>query len=125
MKFIEEILKYKTCSIVGLEKNTGKTECLNYILKNLPENFNCALTSIGLDGEKKDQLCFIPKPEIILREGTLFATSDLHYRQRKLVSEILQISDETSSLGRIITARVLSKGKIIISGPSTVQGLKP
>ena len=32
MPFIEEILKYKSLSIVGMEKNTGKTECLNYIL---------------------------------------------------------------------------------------------
>ena len=36
MPFIKEILKYDSLSIVGLEKNVGKTECLNYILSRLP-----------------------------------------------------------------------------------------
>ena len=35
MPFTGDILQYKSMSIVGLEKNTGKTECLNYILKRL------------------------------------------------------------------------------------------
>lgn len=50
--FIEEILKYNSIAIVGLAKNAGKTECLNYILrkvKNTGKRF--ALTSIGIDGK--------------------------------------------------------------------------
>ena len=37
MPFIEDILKHKSLSIVGLEKNTGKTECLNYVLSRLKD----------------------------------------------------------------------------------------
>ena len=33
--FIEEILKYNSIAIVGLAKNAGKTECLNYILRKV------------------------------------------------------------------------------------------
>ena len=36
MSFISDILKFKSLSIVGLEKNTGKTVCLNFILDRLP-----------------------------------------------------------------------------------------
>ena len=56
MPFIKEILKYDSLSIVGLEKNVGKTECLNYILERLPlQQLRVAVTSIGTDGENKDQ----------------------------------------------------------------------
>ena len=36
MPFVSDIVKYDSLSIVGLEKNTGKTEALNYILRRLP-----------------------------------------------------------------------------------------
>ena len=34
--FINDILKHNSLSIVGLQKNTGKTECLKYVLERLP-----------------------------------------------------------------------------------------
>jgi hypothetical protein len=119
MPFINDILKYKSLSIVGLEKNTGKTECLNYVLKNLPTSKKVCVTSIGLDGEKVDQVTNTSKPEIHIRKGLLFATSEKHYKERKVLSEIVAISDDTTSLGRVVTARALSNGKALISGPSS------
>jgi len=124
MPFIEELLSFGTLSIVGLEKNTGKTECLNYILKRIPFEKRVAVSSIGIDGEAKDQVTLGSKPEIYLREGMLFTTSEKHYRERQIVSEILDISDESTSLGRLVTARALSRGKILLSGPSTTHSLK-
>ena len=50
MTFINEILKYNSLSIVGLQKNTGKTVSLNYVLDRLPvERKRIAVTSIGID----------------------------------------------------------------------------
>ncbi len=123
MPFIEELLSYRSLSIVGLEKNTGKTECLNYILKRLPFEKRVAVSSIGLDGEQVDQVTSGSKPEIFLKEGTLFTTSEKHYKERKIISEILDISNERTSLGRLITARALYAGKVILSGPSTTASL--
>ncbi|MBR4980513.1 MAG: hypothetical protein IKY05_03315, partial [Bacteroidales bacterium] len=66
MSFISEIQKFKSLSIVGLEKNTGKTVCLNYILERLPSTgYSVAVTSIGIDGESKDQVTGTQKPEIV------------------------------------------------------------
>lgn len=125
MPFINEILKYRSLSIVGLEKNTGKTECLNYILKRLPlESRKICVTSIGLDGENTDQVTSTVKPEIILKEGMYFSTSEMHYKNRKLLSDLIDISDEETSLGKVLTARVVLGGKIIISGPSSTSSLK-
>lgn len=125
MPFINEILKYDSLSIVGLEKNVGKTECLNYILLRLPlENKKIAVTSIGIDGENKDQVTATKKPEIFLREGMYFSTAEAHYRNRRLVSELMEITSERSSLGRIVTGKVRVGGKVLISGPSSGPSLR-
>ena len=125
MPFINEILKYDSLSIVGLEKNVGKTECLNYILYRLPlHKMKVAVTSIGIDGENKDQVTATKKPEIYLREGVYFSTAEAHYRSRRLVSELVEITNERSSLGRIVTGKVVVGGKALISGPSSGPSLK-
>ena len=125
MPFINEILKYDSLSIVGLEKNVGKTECLNYILLRLPlDSKKIAVTSIGIDGENKDQVTATKKPEIFLREGMYFSTAEAHYRNRRLVSELVEITSERSSLGRIVTGKVAVGGKVLISGPSSGPSLK-
>lgn len=125
LPFIDEILKHDSLSIVGLEKNTGKTECLKYVLDNLPlDRKHIAVTSIGIDGETVDQVTRTQKPEIALRQGMYFGTSEMHYRQRRLVSELIDVSDETTSLGRVVTARALTGGKILLSGPSSAYSLR-
>ena len=125
MPFIEELIKYKSCSIVGLEKNTGKTECFNYVLQRLPlENKRVAVSSIGIDGETTDQVTKTAKPEIFLREGVYFGTSEKHYLMKRLSAELLEITNENTSLGNIIIGRALTPGKILLSGPSSTVGLR-
>jgi molybdopterin-guanine dinucleotide biosynthesis protein len=125
MPFIEDILKHKSLSIVGLEKNTGKTECLNYVLTRLKGcKVKVALTSIGIDGETRDQVCQTPKPEVTVYEGMVFVTTEKHYKQKRLISEILDVSTRSTSLGRLVTARAKSSGKVLISGAPDTSGLK-
>ncbi len=125
MPFIEELLNYGTLSIAGLEKNTGKTESLNYILNRLSlSNIRVGVTSTGVDGERIDQVTRTSKPDIFLKEGVIFTTSEKHYRERKILSELLDISDETTSLGRLVTAKALSGGKVMLSGPVSTASLK-
>ena len=125
MPFIEELIKYKSCSIVGLEKNTGKTECFNYVLQRLSlENKRIAVSSIGIDGETTDQVTKTAKPEIFLREGVYFGTSEKHYLMKRLSAELLEITNENTSLGNIIIGKALTPGKILLSGPSSTNGLR-
>ncbi|MBO5957269.1 MAG: hypothetical protein J6Q39_06920 [Bacteroidales bacterium] len=125
MPFIEELIKYNSCSIVGLEKNTGKTECFNYVLQRLPlENKRVAVSSIGIDGETTDQVTKTAKPEIFLREGVYFGTSEKHYLMKRLSAELLEITNENTSLGNIIIGKALTPGKILLSGPSSTNGLR-
>ena len=125
LPFINDILSYDSLSIVGLEKNTGKTECLKYVLDRLPvDTMRIAVTSIGIDGESVDQVTRTQKPEIVLREGMYFGTSETHYRQRRLMSELIDVSDESTSLGRVVTAKAITGGKILLSGPSSGGSLR-
>lgn len=110
---------------MGLEKNTGKTECLNYVLQRLPlDERRVAVSSIGIDGETTDQVTKTAKPEIFLREGMYFGTSEKHYLKKRLTSELLELSDENTSLGNIVIGKSLTPGKILLSGPSSTNGLR-
>ncbi len=125
MPFIKDILNYKSLAIIGTEKNTGKTECLNYIIQNLKNsNKIIAITSIGLDGESLDQVTETPKPEIEIYPDTIFLSSEKHFKQKQITAEILDVSEKQTSLGRLITARAKDKGKLIFSGPQDTQWLK-
>lgn len=120
MSLIQDILNCRSLSIVGMAKNTGKTVCLNYVLKQLRQTDKVvAVTSIGLDGEKTDQVTQTEKPEVTLSEGTFFVTTEYHYRQRQLLSEVCHVSDDMTSLGRLVTGRVLQEGKVILAGPAS------
>ncbi len=108
-----------------MAKNTGKTVCLNYVLDQLRTTDKViAVTSIGIDGEKTDQVTQTEKPEVTLAAGTYFVTTEYHYRQRRLLSEICQLSEDMTSLGRLVTARVLQEGKVILAGPSSTGRIR-
>lgn len=125
MPFVGNILNYRSLSIVGLEKNTGKTVCLNYVLRRLHEmGISTAVTSIGVDGEQTDSVYATAKPEITLYEGMRFVTSEKHYLQRRLVSQILEVDTQRTSLGQLVTGLVVTQGKILLSGAATTEKLR-
>lgn len=122
---LKSILSCRSLSIVGMAKNTGKTVCLNYVLDQLRTTDKViAVTSIGVDGEKTDQVTKTEKPEVVLAKNTYFVTSEYYYRQRQLLSEICELSEETTSLGRLVTARVLQEGKVILAGPASTGRIR-
>lgn len=124
MPFTGDILNYRSVAVVGTAKNTGKTECLNYIIRQLQSKpVTMAITSVGIDGESCDQVTRTPKPEIDLYSKMLFVTSETHFRQRRFAAEILDVSGRSTSLGRLVTARALEPGKVLLSGPPDTGSL--
>jgi hypothetical protein len=124
MPFIKNILQYNSLAIVGMAKNTGKTTCLNYVIKRLrEENIKLSITSIGVDGEERDVLYQTPKPRITLHDGMIFITSEKDYQGREFPAELLSLSERTTPLGRLVTARAKGSGKVVLSGPSDSKWL--
>lgn len=125
MTIIDDILQYKSLSIVGLEKNTGKTETLNFVLRNIKERGRqIAVTSIGIDGESVDAVTRTHKPEIVLFGGMIFTTAEQYFLRKRFSAEVLDVSAQQTILGRLVTARALGKGKMLLSGAADTHTLK-
>ncbi len=125
MQFVDELAGLESVSVVGMAKNTGKTETLNYIIGQLSgRSEGIALTSIGIDGEQTDQVTRTEKPEITVPAGMSFVTSEKHFHLRRLTADIFALSREHTSLGRLVAARTLIPGKVLLSGPASTGGLR-
>lgn len=128
MPFIEKIEGLKSLAIVGTAKNTGKTETLNYLLRRWKEkkpSKDIGVTSIGIDGERRDLVTHTEKPEIILDDRMLFVTAEQFYRLKRLPAEVLEVErGYTTSIGKLILSRAKGRGKAMIAGPSTTGGLR-
>jgi hypothetical protein len=124
MILIDDILKYNSVSIVGMAKNTGKTTCLNYVIRYLKEmQVNLAITSIGVDGEEHDVLYQTPKPRIVLHKNMIFVTAEEDFANREFNADVLIASERSTPLGRLVTARAQGTGKVVLSGPSDSKWL--
>lgn len=122
-QFLNELSKYKTLSIIGLEKNTGKTTTLNFLLEAMKDK-TIGLTSIGRDGEDKDIVTLTEKPVIYIRKGTITATAKSSLLRSDATFEILAVSDINTPMGEVVYARAISDGYVEIAGPSTKKGIK-
>ncbi|MFA5301531.1 MAG: hypothetical protein WC395_02460 [Bacteroidales bacterium] len=119
MPFTDQIIRYGSLSVVGLGKNTGKTECLRYVLDKLHQRQKVvAVTSIGIDGEGVDRVTATPKPFIFLEKGMYFTTVASYYKTKRFRAEICEVLPYETVLGKLVTARALEKGKMILAGPS-------
>ncbi|MDP4178292.1 MAG: hypothetical protein Q8900_08155 [Bacillota bacterium] len=123
INFKEELFKYKTIAITGMEKNTGKTTTLISLI-NMLKDYKLGLTSIGRDGEDKDVVTASDKPRIYINEGTLIATAKQCILKSDVTFEILNVMNINTPLGEIIIAKSLTGGFIELAGPSTKTGIK-
>ncbi|WP_315523806.1 hypothetical protein [Fusobacterium massiliense] len=120
-KFIE---KYKRISIIGMEKNVGKTTLLNKLITDIGKKKKLGLTSIGRDGEDVDVVTSTDKPRIYVREGSIVATARDCLNRCDITKEILYVTDFTTPMGDIVIVRALSDGYVDVAGPSYNKQVK-
>lgn len=117
--------KYSMIAVVGMAKNAGKTVALNALIDDAMMNdIPIGLTSIGRDGEQQDIVTNTEKPLIYVNEGTLVATSEMLFNRSEARLEVLNVTDESTSMGPIIIGRVKSSGHVQLAGPTTNLGIK-
>ena len=123
LKLIDD--KYKTISIIGMAKNSGKTVALNHLISQANmEGIAIGITSIGRDGETLDIVTETDKPPIFLEENTLIATTTEMLKLGDATMEILKVTDYRTPLGEIIIGRVKSQGYMQIAGPQRLSEIK-
>ena len=117
--------KYKTISIVGMAKNTGKTVTMNHILfETFEKGLTAGVTSTGRNGENLDIVTETEKPRVFLEEGTIVATTTKVLPLEDAKVEILKVTDYRTPMGSIVIGRVKDRGYIQIAGPQRVNEIK-
>ncbi len=106
-----------TKAIVGICKNAGKTTVLNHHLNK--SNGSYAITSVGLDGESKDQFFSNEKPRIFVKEDSIIATSIASLKRSDITFEVLNITNIMTALGSVAIVKTLSAGYVEIAGPTS------
>ena len=102
-----------------MSKNAGKTTVLNHMLDHFKKaNLIVALTSLGRDGEDKDIVTGTVKPKIFVPKGSIIATAEALLGLSDITSEILDVTNFNTPMGRIIITRALSSGFVQIGGAS-------
>jgi hypothetical protein len=108
-------------AFVGLAKNTGKTEALTTLMRELSAlGRRLAITSIGRDGEEFDAIQpRIVKPPIHCPAGTLVATAAPLLRRTGARYEVLVRTGVRTPLGQVQIARLDEAAKVEVAGPSS------
>lgn len=107
-----------TISIIGMDKNVGKTTVLNHIIGEARGKYTLGLTSIGWDGEDIDNVTLTSKPGIYVEKGTILATARKCLLKSDITLEIIKTTGMNTPLGEVIIARALSDGNVELAGPS-------
>lgn len=108
-----------TLAVMGMTKNTGKTVCLNHLLAQAhAHGTSVGITSIGRDGEDRDQVFFIPKPPVLVWPGSLVATARDTLLRAKVRWKQIGATAIESPMGEILIVRALDHGEMEIAGAS-------
>ncbi len=107
----------KTIFITGSSKNAGKTTFLNYILPRIRPAGDFAFLTIGIDGERKDQIFGTDKPVIRTCEGDILLTSESLANASDASFSILQVFPWKTVLGKLVLVKTEREGLIEIAGP--------
>lgn len=104
---------------MGMTKNTGKTVTLNHLLASAAwAAVAVGVTSIGRDGEDRDQVFFIAKPALRVAAGTLVATARATLARSRVPWKILASTGLDSPMGEILIVRALATGAMEVAGAS-------
>jgi hypothetical protein len=116
----------KRLALVGLAKNTGKTEALAALLRELEAaGRRVGVTSVGRDGEERDVIdARIEKPRVVLPGGSLVATTDGLLRASALPYDLLEDPGVRTPLGRVLVVRLRGAGAIEVAGPSAAVDVR-
>jgi hypothetical protein len=116
----------RALALVGLAKNTGKTETLAAILReHAAAGHLVGVTSIGRDGEEHDVIdARIDKPRVQLQQGSLVATTGALLRSSGVEHERLLATGVRTPLGEVVLARLSEAGTVEVAGPSAATDVR-
>lgn len=124
MELLQRLTDHNSISIIGMDKNVGKTTTLNFIINKARGKYTLGLTSIGRDGEEKDMVTGTNKPRIYVGKNTFVASAKKCLIASDVTMEIIDTTGIDTPMGEIIITRSLSDGYIELAGPSVNTSMK-
>jgi len=122
-KLLKELPDGKTISIVGMNKNVGKTTFMNVFLEQIAKvKKKFLIMSIGRDGEKEDVLEKTPKPMIMLPAGNLAVTSDKMTEFDSFI-EVIDSYSNTAG-GKLFLGRAMENTYVQLLNPGSIAKMK-
>lgn len=109
--------------VAGTAKNSGKTTTTASLLGCWPDPASLALTSIGYDGEIRDNVTGLPKPRLAVSTGSLVVTAEECLRAGSARLSIICTTRESTPLGQLVVARVAKPGLVVLAGPNNRRAL--
>lgn len=109
-----------TIGIAGTAKNTGKTTTLQALIEESSRDprLIVGISSIGYDGEWVDNITGLPKPRVHVHEGMMVATAEKCIPIGSCRMRVLEITDMSTPLGKIIIGQIIQEGLLLIAGPN-------
>lgn len=112
----------QSLAVMGMTKNTGKTVTLNHLLRQAQRSRRVVgLTSIGRDGEERDQVYQFEKPPVTVPQGCLVATAKDTLYRAKARYKLMGTTGVHSPMGDIVLVKVTEAGDMEVAGPSRSQ----
>lgn len=109
-------------SVIGLSKNAGKTVALNHLIRAAAEQgLTLGLVSTGRDGEEKDAVTELPKPQIWAPEGTWVATARKALQAGSADVQVLRELPHATPFGKVVMGRVAAAGEILLIGSGSTK----
>ncbi|NPV86099.1 MAG: hypothetical protein HPY45_08835 [Anaerolineae bacterium] len=115
----------KTVGFAGTAKNTGKTTTALHVLQAGKEaGLRLALTSIGYDGENRDNVTGLPKPRYTLQPGMLVATGSTCLRSSTAIVRAIEETPIHTIFGQVVVGEVTYPGTVLLAGPNRSSDLQ-
>jgi len=115
----------KTVGFAGTAKNTGKTTTALHVLQaGEAAGLRLALTSIGYDGENRDNVTGLPKPRYALQSGILVATGLTCLRSGTAVVRTIEETPIYTIFGQVVVGEVTRPGTVLLAGPNRSSDLQ-
>ncbi len=124
MRLSERLGPYTVIGLMGMCKNAGKTTVLNHLVEDLYKWSTLGLTSIGYDGEEKDQVTNLRKPRVPVYPGMIIATAASCLRDTELDYQVLEDTGFRTVLGNILIIKAISSHIVEVAGPSMVKRME-
>lgn len=116
--------RFYVVGIAGTAKNTGKTTALTALLTEAERvGLALGLTSIGYDGEMRDNITGLPKPRIHCLAGLIVAIAESCLTAGSCRIAVLERTSVQTPLGAIVIGKITRPGLLVIAGPNKTREL--